>query len=179
MTLQNSFNKTNRKLFTFWQESKSDRSQIFVQKTEQNLYQNSINKSKPVTMALSKITDLSFDWTNFQILEFVEEEGTKKIFQTWQVEVRNLRYEQLSALRHNFVIRFGTGDPLFASQIAEDTTVKTVKNILSQSTDNTNLNQYTLYYGIYIEDVDNLEEIDENGMQVKLQLTLFNPNYYS
>lgn len=183
MTLPNSFDKVNRKVFTFFQESEGDRSQILIQKNEQDQFEKSANRALPNQMALGKINDLSFDWTNFQVNEFDEDgEGvptTKSIFQTWEITVSGLRFEQLSALRHNFVFRFGSGEPLLASEIADDTTYWWVKHILSEEIDNDLTNTYTIYYGVYIADSAGLEEVDTNGMQVKLQLTLFNPTYYN
>lgn len=181
MTLPNSFGKVNRKVYTFFQETEGNRSQILVQKNEQELYQKQVEKAESDKMAVTRINDLSFDWTDFQVLEFEEDgEGvptTKSIFQTWEITVNGLRFEQLSALRHNFVIRFGTGEPLLASEIADDTTLWWVKHTLSENLDNESTNTYTIYYGLYIADSSGLEEVDENGMQVKLQLTLFNPTY--
>lgn len=184
MTLPNSFGKVNRKVYTFFQETEGNRNQIFVQKNEQELYKKEAERSVPNKMALTKINDLSFDWTDFQVLSFetdtvdgAEIVRTKEIFQTWEITVNGLRFEQLSALRHNFVVRFGTGEPLLASQIADDTTYWWVKHILSEGLDNSNNNTYTIYYGLYIADSSGLEEVDDNGMQVRLQLTLFNPTY--
>lgn len=181
MTLPNSFDNVSRKVFTFFQETEGNRSQILIQKNEQNLYQDSASKADADRMTLTKINDLSFDWANLEVLEFEEDfEGvptTKKIFKTWEITVNGLRFEQLSALRHDFVFRFGTGEPLLASEIADDTTFWWVKHILSEGLDNESTNTYTIYYGLYIADTSGLEEVDENGMQVKLQLTLFNPTY--
>lgn len=183
MSLPNNFVSVNKKVFTFFQETESNRSQIEIQKNEQVLFETEIDKSVPSQMVISRITDLSFDFTDFQTLSFnVDEETgvvtTKKIFQTWEIEIQGLRFEQLSALKHNFLIRFGTGEPLLTSEIAEDTTVWSVNHILSNSLENESTNIYTFYYGLYLADTQGLEEVDENGMQVKLQLSLFNPNLY-
>lgn len=184
MALPNSLDKVNRKIFTFFNETESNRSQIQVQKNEQNLFETEVDRATPNEMAITRLTDLSFDWSNFQTLEYSENTTTgvvttKKIYQTWEIVIRGLRFEQLSALKHNFLIRFGTGEPLLDFEIAEDTTVWYSKHIQSTSLDNLSENEYTFYYGIYLADTAGLEEIDENGMQTKLQLTLFNPNYYA
>lgn len=183
MSLPNSLNKVNRKVYTFFQETEKNRSQIQIQKNEQNLFENEVEKAEPNQMAVSRIIDLSFDWTDFQTLssELDENTGivtTLKIFQVWEINIVGLRFEQLPALRHNFLIRFGSGTPLLTSEIAEDTTVWSVNYIQSDNLENDLLNTYTFYYGLYISDTDGIQEVDEEGMQVRLQLSLFNPNYY-
>lgn len=182
--LPNSFDKVNKKVYTFFQETEGNRSQIETQKNEQSLLETEFDKALPSQMSLKQIEDLSFDWMNFQTFESELNEATgvvttKQIFQTWEIQIKGLRFEQLSALKHNFLIKFGTGEPLLVSEIAEDTTVWFVKNILSNTLENSTTNIYTFYYGLYIADTDGLEEVDVNSMQVKLQLTLENPNYYS
>ena len=181
MTLPNNFANVNRKVFTFFQETESNRSQIEIQKNEQNLFETEVDKSIPSQMAMSRITDLSFDWLNFQVtpLGTAFDGSIKEVFQNWEITIEGLRFEQLSALKHNLIFRFGTGEPLLDFEIQEDTTVRFVKNILSNNIENESTNIYTFYYGIYLFDSAGLEEINQNGLQVKLQLSLFNPNYYS
>jgi len=182
MTLPNSYSKVNRKVYTFFQETENNKSQISIQKNEQNIIKSELNKSKSDKMSLSIITDLSFDWSDFQTLSYEENTTTGivtslEIFQVWEITIYGLLFSQLPSLKHNFLIRFGTGEPLLDFEIAEDTTVWSTKTILSKDIEDTTSNEHTFYYGLYMSDVSGLEELDDNGVQCKLQLTLTNPNY--
>jgi hypothetical protein len=182
MALPNSLDKVNRKIFTFFNETESNRSQIQVQKNEQNLFETEVNRATPNQMAVNKIIDLSFDWKNFIIVDQTEinvSPGSfwiETIYQTWEVVIRGLTFEQLPALKHNFLFRFGQGEPLLDFELGEDDTIWSTKLIQSKELENSSNNEFTFYYGIYMDDDDIVPM--NNGMQVKLQLTLFNPNLY-
>lgn len=179
MTLPNSYSNLKNKLFNFWKSSDNNRIKIDVHINDQDLIVTELGRSTSKNRLITRFVDFDLDWVDFDIHNFSEfEQETKEIFKSWEINVVGLLFEQIPALRHNFLIRFGGGEPLLSFEIQDDTIVQSVNYVLVNDLENTNNNDLTFYYGLYLADNHGLEEVDENGIQVKLDLTLLNPNLY-
>ncbi len=187
MTLPNSFTSTTRKFEKIWKNVNDNAFSIDIQKSQQSVIVNQLDRSKVRNWKNNRITDLSEDWCDMEIGQLyeysmggVENIVTQEIYKSWKVEVIGLKASQLSSMQHKYLFKFGE-DGEILQNIQDTTTVITSDYVLPLSSDDSN-KTFTFYYGVHLSEFGyshiGLPEIDKYAIKVKLKLDLFNPNRY-
>lgn len=166
----NSFSTKKNKFKFIWNEEETNSIKIRNNADNRTFTIEQINGTTPRNRIGRKFVDLSSDWSYFNIS--TEDDGiTKEIYKTWSIKIEGLTVNQIGAVRYALI--FKSGDTILTEQdINSDTTIWTTYYWSLQN------NILTFYYGVLLSDTAGLEEFDESGLQVKLNLQLFNPNFF-
>lgn len=180
MTLPNDYKNTPNKIRKMWNESETQKIQIDFQKADQTFVIRELGKTVLSNSLNKKFTDISTSWTPLDVTESSEfsEFPSQQAIKAWEVTLSGLKFEEAIALRSNFQLKFGSSDDLLNNNLLEDTTFWTADYILVSSTVDGRDNTFTYFFGVLLSDNQGLEEVDIQGLQVRLNLILSNPNSF-
>jgi len=169
-----SFTNTKRKLQNYWEATEENRVTIEFQKETNNFLITEISDTESTNQTFSRILDLTTNWGNLSIVNFTVDEGgdeIQEIFQSWKITLINISLIQLVGLNYSFDFKFASEE----YDIQSDTNVQFLNYIDTNEEDD---NIYNIFYGVFIQNTDGLLEINEYGIQARLNLRLINPNVY-
>lgn len=180
MTLPNDYKNTPNKIRKMWGESETQKVQIEFQKDSQTFVIEELGKSTLSNSMNKKFTDISTSWASLDVTEESEfsEFPSQVAIKTWEVILSGLTFEEAITLRSTFQFKFGNSDALFENNIAEDTIFWTADYISVSSTLDSRDNTFIYYFGVLLSDNAGLQEVDVQGLQVRLNLVLSNPNSF-
>ena len=173
------FETTKFKFRKNWKDSKANKITIINQKDKQLQIVNELGKTVPVNNKFDYILDLTTEWSNPDDFE-LDGEDTDYAYKRWEVELTGLKFIDCISLRHNFNFRFGTSGADIRVGSPEYTAIQTVHYIYAENlVAEYGENKFTFHYGWVLDNSNPaIYEIDEDGLQTRLQLSFLNPNFY-
>ncbi|MEK6880909.1 MAG: hypothetical protein AABY22_14915 [Nanoarchaeota archaeon] len=176
-----SFNQ-NQKLYNFWKASQENTDKIRIKIKESEAIVHEKHKTKTVSYLNKIVINLSSEWGTFipaDTNDSLYEGATIEAIKTWEIAVSGISFEEVIGIRHAYEIKTGSGTVLIDENFKTNTFILTSNYIKTSSLEDSINNRYTLLYGMFIlNSSEGLEEIDKNGMQVRLNLTMVNPKVY-
>lgn len=179
MTLPNSFSNLKRKLPNLYNESILQKVHIDFNRDSQTAVIRQLNKSKTVNFQNNPIVDLSIDWSTPDIGSENGQNEVTSVFKNWAIAIEGITLEESIGLKHNYLVKFGGAETTLSLDIHDDTLVREVHYASVISKVEKTRETIIFYFGIYIsQDPSPLPEVQLAQMELKLNLTFVNPNFY-